>query len=108
MLEFSYQSDAEGVVMWDDENKDNKTCYLKMFSKNTPRSFSVAAHNWFCLPGNPSTEKGFLLVRFAYDSLLCHKVSLLNNKLYLRSSFERTKSKTGKVTEKLCKECSKI
>ena len=35
MLEFSYLSDAEGVVMWDDENKDNKTCYLKMFSKNT-------------------------------------------------------------------------
>ena len=41
MLDFSYWSDAEGFVIWDDENKDNENVCPKMFSKNTLRSFTV-------------------------------------------------------------------
>ena len=111
MLDFSYWSDAEGFVMWDDENKDNKTCYRpKIFSIKTPRYFPVAAQ--LVLPARRSVYEQSSLLVFGYDSVLCQKVSSskakLTNKLYLRSSFERTKPKTGKVREKLSKDCNKI
>ena len=97
--------------MWDDENKDIKTCYRsKIVSIKTPRSFSVAAQ--LVLPARRSVYEQSSLLVFGYDSLLCQTASLsktkLTNKLYLRSSFDRTKPKTGKVREKLSKECNKI